>query len=192
MATAETPIDDIRETQTMSWSAPVIVSVVDDEAAVVDNLMSRRARVLTQAAFYRMRIAGLSDRLNILRDLAQRKHLKCEAFEVDLIIQKRATANAIAAGRAHKATIKTQRLTIFNLESEVSGLERTNALHLGIIDAQAARIKSLENEVEQLKIRVRDDSAIIDSFAAQIKALTGPESELFAPAIAHSAADNLG
>ncbi len=59
--------------------------------------------------------------------------------------------------------IRIQQQQIDYLEIEVSGLERTNALHLGIIDAQAARIKSLEAQLASL-----------------------------APAIVHSATDNLG
>ena len=88
--------------------------------------------------------------------------------------------------------IRIQQQQIDYLESEIRGLEHTNEVRSAVIDQQAARIKALENEVEQLKIRVRDDGDVMESFAAQIKALTGPESELFAPAIVHSATDNLG
>jgi len=123
----------------MYWSAPVIISVVDDEAAMVDNLSARLRRALRVAAVYRKQYAKLDNEYcNVANDL-------------------------LAFNEKTGDMIRAQQRQIFNLEAEIRGLEHTNALRTGIIDQQTARIKALEAQLASL-----------------------------APAISHSATDNLG
>ena len=89
------------------------------ESATINNLVIRLARVLERSAFYRTRIDGLTNRVNLLQHNTRLLALESETFEVDLIIQKRATANAIAAGRAHKATIKILKEENAQLRAEI-------------------------------------------------------------------------
>lgn len=125
MATDPSELYDIRETQTI-WHAPINVIVVDDEAAVVDNLSARLRRALRVAAVYRKQYAKLDNEYcNVANDL-------------------------LAFNEKTGDMIRAQQRQIFHLEAEIRGLEHTNALHLEIIDAQAARIKSLEAQLASL------------------------------------------
>ena len=173
MATAETPNDDITTT---TANIPLHVVILDgDEPA--QKLSARLQRAVRVSARYRRRI-------NII--LKQRKFAQDQAT---IRLEQRdrefnRAANAIEAGRAHKATIKS-------LKAQNAILIEQITAHTETVLRDTNMIANLEVEIRDLEGTIVHYREVIDQQAARIKSLEAQLASL-APAIVHSANDNLG
>ena len=163
MATAETPQDHIQPV-----SLPVVASewatcdgygthiVETDKSVTVDNMIEQLAWHVNRIR--RLILVNGKYRLISKQSRAHVRELK--AAVKSLKVQNGILLEQITA---HTETVLHDTSTIANLESEIRGLEHTNALLTGIIDQQTAWIERLEAQLASL-----------------------------APAMKISAADNLG